>query len=74
MASRVKGAYKAITDKLLKQPPTLQAAQDWRERQTAFRGKDPLVCTVCRKVMLFVSVYLPTPLSEIKARLQAAFP
>jgi hypothetical protein len=74
MASRVKGAYKAITDKLLKQPPTVQAAQDWRERQTAFRGKDPLICTVCRKVMQFVSAYLPNPLSEIKARLQAAFP
>ncbi len=74
MASRVKGAYKKITDKLLKQPPTVKAAQDWRERQTAFRGKDPLVCTICQKVMRFVSAYLPNPLSVVKAKLQATFP
>ena len=74
MASRVKAAYKKLTDKLLKQPPAVKAAQDWRERQTAFRGKDPLVCTICQKVMRFVSAYLPNPLSVVKARLQAAFP
>ena len=74
MASRVKATYKKLTDKLLKQPQTVKAAQDWRERQTAFRGKDPLVCTVCQKVMRFVSAYLPNPLSLVKARLQATFP
>ena len=74
MASRVKAAYKKLTDKLLKQPQTVKAAQDWRERQTAYRGKDPLVCTICQKVMRFVSAYLPNPISEIKNRLQATFP
>ena len=74
MASRVKGAYKKITDKLLEQPSAVKPAQDWRERQTAYRGKDPLVCTICQKVMRFVSAYLPNPLSVVKARLQAAFP
>ena len=74
MASRVKAAYKKLTDKLLKQPPAVKTAQDWRERQTAYRGKDPLVCTICQKVMRFVSAYLPNPLSVVKARLQAAFP
>ena len=74
MASRVKGAYKKITDKLLKKPPFVKHAQDWRERQTAFRGIDPLVCTICQKVMRFVSAYLPNPLSLIKAKFQAVFP
>ena len=74
MASRVKSAYKKLTDKLLKKPPPVKAALDWRDRQTAFRGKDPLVCTVCQKVMKFVSAYLPNPLSLIKAKFQAAFP
>ena len=74
MASRVKGTYKKITDTLLKKPPAVKPAQDWRERQTAFRGKDPLICIICRKVMEFVSAYLPNPLSQIKTKLQLAFP
>jgi hypothetical protein len=74
MASRVKGTYKKITDKLLKKPSAIKPAQDWRERQTAFRGKDPLICIICRKVMEFVSAYLPSPLSQIKTKLQLAFP
>lgn len=73
MASRVKGVYKKITDKLLKQPPIVKAAQDWRERQTAFRGEDPLLCKICQKVMVFVSAYAPNPLSVVKAKLQLAF-
>ena len=74
MASRVKGAYKKIADKLLEKPPAVKPALDWRKRQTAFRGVDPLICRICQKVMKFVSAYQPTPLWLVKARLQAAFP
>ena len=42
-ASRVKTAYKIITDKLLGKASDIKAAKNWRERQTEFRGKDPLL-------------------------------
>ena len=73
MASRVKTAYKKITDKLLGQASGVKAAQNWRERQTAFRGKDPLLCRICQKVMRLISTHIPTPLSLVKARLKAVF-
>ena len=74
LASRVKGTYKKIVDVLLPNSNKAEPAANWRERQTAYRGKDPLVCTVCRKVMAFVSAHLPNPLPAVKARFQAAFP
>ena len=73
LASRVKTTYKKITDKLLGKASGVKTAQDWRERQTAFRGEDPLVCRICQKVMRFVSAHLPNPISMIKARMQAVF-
>jgi len=73
MASRVKTAYKKITDKLLGKAPGIKAAHDWRERQTAFLGKDPLLCRICQKAMVFVSAHLPNPLLLVKTRLQSAF-
>lgn len=73
IASRVKTKYKQITDKLLGQASGVEPAPDWRERQTEFRGKDPLLCRICRKVMQFVSVYIPTPLPQVKEKLSTIF-
>ncbi|MBF0095775.1 MAG: transposase [Magnetococcales bacterium] len=74
LASRVKTAYKQITDKLLPNSEAAEPALDWRTRQTLFRGKDPMICTICKKAMVFVSAHLPNPLSHVKAKLQAAYP
>nr|VFK53841.1 MAG: hypothetical protein BECKTUN1418F_GA0071002_10298 [Candidatus Kentron sp. TUN]VFK55340.1 MAG: hypothetical protein BECKTUN1418E_GA0071001_102816 [Candidatus Kentron sp. TUN] len=48
-------------------------APNWRERETAFRGRDLLLCEVCGKVMRFVSSRIPIPLWRVEERLQAAF-
>ncbi|MBF8274822.1 MAG: Transposase zinc-binding protein [Magnetococcales bacterium] len=74
LASRVKAAYRKLTDKLLPPSAEVKPASDWRERQTAYRGKDPMICSICGKVMAFVSAHLPNPLSLVKARFQAAYP
>ena len=74
LASRVKTRYKAITDQLLGKASGVKEAQNWRERQTAFKGKDPLVCRICRKAMVFVSAHLPNPLPSVKTKLRSAFP
>ncbi len=73
LASRVKTAYKKITDKLLGKAAGVKAALNWQERQTAFRGNDPLLCRICKRAMVFVSAYTPNPLSEIKIKLQSVF-
>ena len=73
LASRVKTAYKKITDKLLGMASGVKTAQNWQERQTAFKGNDPLLCRICQKTMVFVSAYLPNPLQLIKTKLQSAF-
>jgi len=73
LASRIKTIYKKITDKLLDKAFGVKSAKTWRERQTAFRGEDPLICKICQKVMRFVSAHLPNPLSRVKERLQAVF-
>ena len=73
LASRVKKKYKGIADCLLEPPPEVDEAPTWRERQTAFRGSDPLLCGICGRVMRFVSSRIPIPLWRVKERLQAAF-
>lgn len=73
-ANRVKTAYKKITDTLLGKAPGVKSAKNWRERQTAYHGDDPLLCRICQRVMVFVSHHLPNPLSAVKDRLQSAFP
>jgi hypothetical protein len=76
VASRVKSIYKKITDTLLgttASATTPKASTTWRERQTDFRKKDPLVCGICNRVMEFVSFHIPTPLSLVKERLQSVF-
>ncbi len=60
-ASRVKTLYKTITDKLLGKASDIKTAKNWRERQTEFQGKDPLICNICQTVMVFV-----TPLIQKK--------
>ena len=73
MASRVKSVYKKITDKILGNTSGVKKTQNWRERQTAFRGNDPLLCRICQKVMVLVSTHFPISLSLVKARMQVAF-
>jgi len=72
MASRVKAAYKEITDRLLPSSPRPEKALTWQERQTAFLGRNPLVCKICQKPMRFVSVSIPHSLSNSKAQLYDA--
>jgi len=72
-ASRVKTAYKTITDELLGMASGIKTAKNWRERQTDFLGKDPLLCHICQTVMVLVNVHIPNPLTLVKAKLQAAF-
>jgi hypothetical protein len=74
LASRVKKQYKEITDRLLESPTEVDEVPNWRERQTAFQGRDPLICRICQKVMRFVSSHIPNPLSQVKEELRAAFP
>jgi hypothetical protein len=73
LASRVKTKYKEITDKLLRKASDVKPAQKWRERQSAFRGNDPLLCRICQRVMVFVSAYIPKPLRMIRMEFQATF-
>ena len=73
-ACRVRSIYTKITDKLLGKLPAVKAVHNWRERQTIFRGEDPLCCRICQKTMIPVANYLPNPLSAIKSRLQFYFP
>ena len=73
-ASRVKTRHtKIITDKLLGKASDIKTAKNWRERQTEFRGQDPLLCNICRTVMVFVAVHIPNPLTLVKVKLQSAF-
>ena len=73
LASRVKKQYKEITDRLLNAPPRQKKAPNWRERQTVFQGKDPLVCKICGQVMQLVSHHIPNPLWRVKRQLRFAF-
>ena len=72
-ASRVKTAYKTITDKLLGKASGVKTAKNWRERQTDFQGKDPLICNICQTGMVFVTAHIPNPLTLVKVKLQSAF-
>jgi hypothetical protein len=72
-ASRVKTAYKTITDKLLGKAYGIKTTKNWRERQTDFQGKDPLICSICQTVMVFVTSHIPNPLTLVKAKLQSTF-
>jgi hypothetical protein len=74
LASRVKSKFKKITDKLLAIPPSVKKAKNWRERQTTFHGKDPLLCKICQRVMVFVSAHLPNPLKSIRTSFHITFP
>ena len=74
LASRVKSKFKKITDKLLATPLSVKKAKNWRERQTTFHGKDPLLCKICQRVMIFVSAHLPNPLKSIRTSFHTTFP
>ena len=74
IASRVKSKYKKITDKLLGSAKGVKKNKKWRERQTEYRGGDPLLCKICKRVMRFVAYHIPSPLSVIKRKIQSTFP
>jgi len=74
LASRVKTKFKKITDKLLAIPPTVNKAKNWRERQKTSQNKDPLLCKICQRAMVFVSVHLPNPLPAIRVSFHMTFP
>lgn len=73
LANRVKSIYSKITDKLLGKMRHIKAVKNWRERQTEYKGEDPLLCKICQKTMVFVSNHLPIPLATIKSKLQFIF-
>jgi hypothetical protein len=73
LASRVKSQYKKITDKLLGKLYFAKTDKNWGERQADFRGKNPLICRICNRVMKFVSAYYPNSLSSIKAEMDLIF-
>jgi len=74
LASRVKSKFKEIADKLLATPPTVNKTKNWRERQKTFQNKDPLLCKICHRVMIFVSAHLPNPLPAIRVSFHMTFP
>ena len=51
LANRVKAKYLKAMNKLLKKTKKGIRFLSWRYRQKAFKGKDPLLCTVCSKKM-----------------------
>ena len=74
VASRVKSTYKIITDRLLGRLETVEKSKNWRQRQTEFTGKDPLLCRLCNTVMKKVDYYFPYRLSEVRKDFEKAFP
>jgi hypothetical protein len=74
IASRVKSKYKKITDKLLGSAKDVKKNKNWRERQTEYRGENPLLCKICKRVMKFVSHHIPVPLFFVKRQFQSALP
>ncbi len=72
-ASHVKAACKTITDKLLGKAGDIKTAKNWREKQTDFKGKDPLLCTIRQMVMVFMTAHISNPLPLVKIKLQSAF-
>lgn len=56
LANRVKTNYQKVMAKLLKKVENLFPFFTWRQRQTAFTGKDPLLCPICNKLMKLVEV------------------
>ncbi len=72
IASRVKTAYKKITDKLLGAASAIKKFRNWRERQAQLRGQDPMICKICQRTMKLVKEYRPR-LSTIRKEFQEAF-
>ncbi|NDY74437.1 hypothetical protein DO021_21410 [Desulfobacter hydrogenophilus] len=70
LASRVKTKFKQITDRLLPASPTMENAENWRERQIKFQKEDPLLCKICKTAMEFVSAYRPNILGSIRESFQ----
>lgn len=64
MHSKVRGKYQVVLDRLEKrnikkrrqEKRDLNACGDWRQRQTNYRGKDPLLCPVCSQEMVLIEI------------------
>jgi hypothetical protein len=73
IASRVKTKFKEITDKLLGIASKIQKFINWRQRQTKFRGKDPMLCKICNSTMVFVKNQVQRPLAVTKEYFKTTF-
>ena len=51
----------------------IKAVKNWRERQTEYKGEDPLLCKICQKTMVFVSNHLPVPLLQSRVNYSLFF-
>ena len=60
-------------DKLLGKLYFSKTDKNWGERQADFKGRNPLICRICNRVMKFVSAYYPNSLSSIKAEMDLIF-
>jgi hypothetical protein len=56
LSSRLKGRYEKMIRRLLRKETEREKLRRWRERQTLFTGKDPLLCSICGKEMKLVEV------------------
>jgi len=73
LAPRVKSIYKKITDKLLGTLKGIWKNKNWQQRQTEYKGKNPLICKICNRTMQFVKHHIPTTLSYVKTKFKTAF-
>ena len=51
----------------------INRSQSWQERQKQYRGKDPLICKICKRSMHFVETHTPIKLTHVKASFQRTF-
>jgi len=56
LANRVKGLFKKTLKKLFRRMKQMADFDSWRQRITAFTGKDPLRCPLCQREMKLVEV------------------
>lgn len=56
LANRTKPSLKNVLSKLFERMEEMNKLATWRERYTAFTGKDPFLCPVCNREMQLVEV------------------
>jgi len=56
LATRTKPLLKRVLNRLFRRMKEMVKFDHWRERITAFTGKDPLRCPICQRKMTLVEV------------------